>query len=184
MKVTLENLKAKGACAPGYKFAEECFAAGLDPVQECATRHIEWFCWLVITGFDCESARRDCFIWDENRRVTATAGDWGTATAGHRGTATAGHEGTATAGDWGTATAGYEGTATAGDGGTATAGDGGTATAGYEGTATAGDGGVVSILYFDGSKYRRKVSEVGEGGLTPNVKYRLNASHEFEAVPA
>jgi hypothetical protein len=134
MKVTLENLKAKNACADGYKFGEECLAAGLDPVQECANRYIDWFVWLVENGFDCESARRDGFTWDESGRVTASAG----------------HEGTASAGD--------------------------------KGTASAGDRGVVSILHWDGTKYRRRCAEVGEGGLKPNTPYKLNEAGEFVEV--
>jgi hypothetical protein len=114
---------------------------------------------------------------------TATAGDSGTATAGYSGTATAGYSGTATAGDSGTATAGYRGTATAGDrgtatagdSGTATAGDSGTATAGDSGTATAGDSGTVCIRYWDAKadRYRLAIGYVGENGIQPNVKYRL-----------
>jgi hypothetical protein len=114
-------------------------------------------------------------------RGTATAGDCGTATAGNYGTATAGYRGTATAGNYGTATAGYRGTATAGNYGTATAGDRGTATAGYRGTATAGDygtatagdGGVISIRWYDGTRYRLAVGVVGEGGIEPGVPYRV-----------
>ena len=70
----------------------------------------------------------------------------------------------------GTATAGYEGTATAGDRGTATAGDEGTATAGYEGT--------ISILYYNGQKYKRAVFAVGtdEGELEPNQPYTVNSN--------
>jgi len=113
---------------------------------------------------------------------TATAGDGGTATAGVGGTATAGYRGTATAGYRGTATAGYGGTATAGDGGTATAGYGGTATAGYggtatagdRGTATAGDRGAISILYWNGEKYKRAIFAVGEDGIEPNQAYRVD----------
>ena len=125
-------------------------------------------------------------------RGTATAGDEGTATAGYAGTATAGDEGTATAGDRGTATAGYAGTATAGNLGTATAGnlgtatagDLGTATAGYAGTATAGYEGIIIINYWDddAEKMRRVVGRVGDGGLEPGKKYRLNDSHEFVEV--
>ncbi len=97
--------------------------------------------------------------------ATATAGDRGTATAGDRGTATAGDEGTATAGDRGTATAGNEGTATAGDRGTATAG--------YEG--------IIIISYWDGDAPcpRRVIGHVGDGGLSPGKKYRLNDKHQF-----
>ena len=93
---------------------------------------------------------------------------------------------TATAGDGGTATAGDGGTATAGDEGTATAGDEGTATAGDGGTATAGDGGVITIAYYDNAKgkYRRLIGHVGDGGLKPNVAYRINDQCQFEEVPA
>jgi hypothetical protein len=113
--------------------------------------------------------------------ATRTAGDRGTATAGYRGTATAGYGGTATAGDGGTATAGDGGTATAGYRGTATAGDGGTATAGYRGTATAGPDGALVIHWYDARKGRYRVSaaEIGENGILPKVKYRLDADGRF-----
>ena len=74
----------------------------------------------------------------------------------------------------GTATAGVCGTATAGYCGTATAGDSGTATAGYRGTATAGDSGCISILYWNGKKYKRAVFLVGENGIKPNKPYQLD----------
>ncbi len=117
---------------------------------------------------------------------TATAGDCGTAAAGYRGTATAGKYGTATAGKDGTATAGDDGTATAGDDGTATAGnfgtaaagDRGTATAGYAGTATAGDDGTIMLKRWDddAERWLYVVAYVGEGGVEPNVPYRLDKS--------
>lgn len=88
--------------------------------------------------------------------------------------------GTATAGDCGTATAGYGGTAIAGYRGTANAGDRGTATAGYEGTATAGDGGTVCIRYWDGSRHRLAVGYVGNDGILPNVKYRIEGGKLVE----
>jgi hypothetical protein len=115
---------------------------------------------------------------------TATAGDRGTATAGNYGTATAGYRGTATAGNDGTATAGNDGTATAGNGGTAAAGDWGTATAGECGTATAGNSGMLQIYYYDQKNDRRRlaVAYVGEDGIRPAVKYRLDDSAKF--VPA
>ena len=115
---------------------------------------------------------------------TATAGDGGTATAGYHGTATAGGYGTATAGDGGTATAGERGTATAGRYGTATAGNDGTATAGYRGTATAGERGMLLIYYYDQKNNRRRlaVAYIGEDGIQPTVKYRLDDSAKF--VPA
>jgi len=76
------------------------------------------------------------------------------------------------------------GTATAGDRGTATAGYSGTATAGYSGTATAGKEGVLILTYYDNktSSYKRKIALVGENGIKPNVKYRLNDENNFEEV--
>ena len=104
---------------------------------------------------------------------TATAGNSGTATAGDSGTATAGYYGTATAGDFGTATAGYSGTATAGYSGTATAGN--------SGTATAGRNGVLAIAWWDDAAQRRRVAigYVGENGIEPATRYRLDAKGNF-----
>lgn len=81
------------------------------------------------------------------------------------------HYATVEAGDWGHATVGEKGHATAGDGGHASAGD--------EGTASAGEGGSISILWWDGVKYRRRCAEVGKGGLKPGVKYKLDENGEF-----
>jgi hypothetical protein len=55
----------------------------------------------------------------------------------------------------------------------------GTATAGDYGTATAGDYGVISILFFDGTQYRRRIAAVGENGILPNVAYRLDDIGNF-----
>ena len=110
-----------------------------------------------------------------HRADLSRSGVFGTATAGYCGTATAGVCGTATAGDRGTATAGYCGTATAGDSGTATAG--------YKGTATAGLGGVITILRWNGKRYRAVMATIkdedGDGQLEPNTPYRLDSSGSF-----
>lgn len=74
------------------------------------------------------------------------------------------------------------GTATAGDWGTATAGDDGTATAGYGGTVSAGERGCLILHWRDDMRSRTRlvVGYIGENGLLPGVKYRLNDAHEFE----
>jgi hypothetical protein len=105
-------------------------------------------------------------------RGTASAGDYGTASAGDCGTASAGYGGTASAGDYGTASAGCEGTASAGDKGTARAGYKGTASAGDYGTASAGDYGIIQIKYYN-SRYRILTGYIGEDGLLPNTKYKV-----------
>ncbi len=71
-----------------------------------------------------------------------------------------------------------------GDGKTATAGNSGTATAGNSGTATAGEKGEIRIRWYDSKhgRMRTAVGYIGEDGLLPNVKYRLDANHKFVAA--
>lgn len=65
-----------------------------------------------------------------------------------------------------------------------TAGDDGTAMAGDDGIATAGDKGTICLQYYDAKsdRYRMAVAYVGEDGILPNRKYKLNGSHEFVEV--
>ena len=113
------------------------------------------------------------------RYGSASAGYRGSASAGEYGTASAGRYGTAIAGDYGTASAGNRGTASAGEYGSATAGEDGTATAGEYGSASAGDYGVLMIKYWDSCRDRYAVAYVGENGILPNVKYKLDDNHNF-----
>ena len=112
---------------------------------------------------------------------TAVVGDEGTAEAGFRGTAKAGFRGVATAKDDGTAIVGDDGVATAGHRGTAIAGRKGTAKAGDKGTAAAGEGGTIVIKRFNWASERYDVFEghVGENGIQPNVKYRVEFGGKF-----
>jgi len=58
-----------------------------------------------------------------------------------------------------------------------------TATAGYKGTATAGDEGIIIITYWDGNKFKRKMSFVGQDcELKPNVAYKLDEEFNFVEV--
>jgi len=57
---------------------------------------------------------------------------------------------------------------------TVSAGDEGSATAGDGGSATAGDEGILSIRWHDGNRYRIAVFYVGENGILPNVKYKVD----------
>lgn len=50
------------------------------------------------------------------------------------------------------------------------------------GTATAGDGGMLIIQRWNGKRYKFAVAEVGDGGLKPNVMYRLNGDGVFVEV--
>ncbi|HDL50765.1 MAG TPA: hypothetical protein ENG37_01975 [Firmicutes bacterium] len=115
---------------------------------------------------------------------TATSGDYGTSTSGDWGTSTSGDWGTATSGDYGTSTSGDWGTSTSGDWGTSTSGYKGTSTSGYKGTSTSGKRGIIQIKFWDSKKdrHRFKTGYIGEEGLKPNVKYKLDENNEFEEV--
>jgi hypothetical protein len=77
------------------------------------------------------------------------------------------------AGSWykGTSTSGYKGTSTSGYGGTSTSGDWGTSTSGYKGT--------IMIWRPDYTRRRLVVGYIGEGGLQPNVAYKLDKDGNF-----
>ena len=153
----------------------------------CAKYHGTWYCGTATAGDFGTATAGDYGTAIVGYCGRATAGQGGTATAGDCGRATAWDCGTATAGNHGTATAEYRGTATAGDfgkaivgnGGTATAGDFGTATAGESGTATAGDCGIIIIKWHDGQRCRISTAYVGENGIEPNVKYKLDDNGNF-----
>ena len=95
---------------------------------------------------------------------------------------------TLTGGDGSTLTGGYRSTLTGGDGSTLTGGDGSTLTGGDGSTLTGGDrstltGGhcsTLTIRYWNGSKYRVAVFEVGENGIEPNVKYGVDENGKPE----
>ena len=92
--------------------------------------------------------------------------------------------GTSTSGDGGTSISGYGGTSISGDRGTSTSGYGGTSISGDGGTSTSGDGGTILIKWWDSTnnRYRIVIGYVGENGIEPNKKYRLNEQHKFEEV--
>jgi hypothetical protein len=39
--------------------------------------------------------------------------------------------------------------------------------------------GRISILCWDGQRYREVIGYIGENGLEPNMPYKLNDQHEF-----
>jgi hypothetical protein len=108
---------------------------------------------------------------------------WAHRTAGPDGTAVTGDCGTAMiVGDGGTAVAGARGRATAGRGGSATVGYGGTATAGVGGTVAAGADGMICVRWWAGIRLRIAVGYIGEDGLEPDVRYRLDDAGRFVRV--
>jgi hypothetical protein len=103
--------------------------------------------------------------------------------AGYRRNAKTGDDGVAISGNNGIAESGHRGTSIAGDCGTAIAGDWGMAIARDCGIAQCGHWGIIQIRRWGAeNRGRFKIAYVGEGGIEPNVPYRLDAAGEFERV--
>ena len=66
-----------------------------------------------------------------------------------------------------------------GNKGTSTSGDFGTSTSGVSGIATSGAKGTIIIKYINYNRYYSKVGHISEGGLEPNVAYKLDENHNF-----
>jgi hypothetical protein len=117
---------------------------------------------------------------------TSTSGDRGTSTSGYGGTSTSGYGGTSTSGYGGTSTSGVYGTSTSGYGGTSTSGYGGTSTSGDRGTGQAGANGIIFLSWWDNKidRCRMEIAYVGENGIKPDTKYRLDEKHKFVEVVA
>ena len=98
---------------------------------------------------------------------TLTGGYGSTLTGGDRSTLTGGDDSTLTGGDRSTLTGGNGSTLTGGYGSTLTGGDGSTLTGGYRSTLTG--------QWWDAQqeRWRRRLAEVGEDGILPDVPYRL-----------
>ncbi|MEN6533827.1 MAG: hypothetical protein ABFD89_09210 [Bryobacteraceae bacterium] len=137
--------------------------------------------------------------WINDRQPVATQGGYGstlmggdgsTLTGGYGSTLTGGYGSTLTGGDGSTLTGGDGSTLTGGDRSTLTGGDVSTLTGGDRSTLTGGDGSTLTggdrstliCRFCDGNRYRTKMAEVGDGGLTPGVKYRLTEEGVFIPV--
>ena len=116
---------------------------------------------------------------------TLTGGYGSTLTGGYDSTLTGGNDSTLTGGDCSTLTGGYGSTLTGGNYSTLTGGDCSTLTGGYDSTLTGGDcstltggigstltGGIGSTLIVRTAACLA-VARVGDGGLTPGVRYRV-----------
>ena len=62
---------------------------------------------------------------------------------------------------------------------TSVSGDKGVSTSGRYGTSTSGVGGKLVITWHDCNRYRLAIGYVGEGGILPNVAYRLDDKGNF-----
>ena len=57
-----------------------------------------------------------------------------------------------------------------------------TVSGGYGATVSGGYGASLSLKWFDGTRHRFAVAYVGEDGIKPNTKYRLNDKQKFVEV--
>ena len=99
---------------------------------------------------------------------------WLSAECGDDSTLTGGDDSTLTGGYGSTLTGGDHSTLTGGDHSTLTGGNRSTLTGGYGSTLTGGYGSVFTCQFWDGSRYRRAVAYVGEGGIKARAPYTYN----------
>lgn len=158
--ITKETLRKWDACTDGYKRFCELFPDGAD--LQTASKgliddgHPGWSDWL---WWRCKEDS------DYAEQTVVTGGDGSTVTGGYDSTAIGGEKSTVTGGDGSTVIGGYKSTVTGGSWSTVTCGRGS--------KARAGEGGAIVIEYFDGEKYRKLCSHVGEGGLKPDTFYHV-----------
>ena len=126
---------------------------------------------IAIAGYHSMATTRECGI--------AITGAHGTAVAGSQGIAKTSNEGLAVVD-------GSDGTALAGIKGVASVGENGIAAASEEGIVIGGEG---SVLILDGAismvpfKRQKYVAIVGQDGIKPNTRYRLNGMNQFVEAP-
>ena len=126
---------------------------------------------IAIAGYHSMATTRECGI--------AITGAHGTAVAGSKGIAKTSNEGLAVVD-------GSDGTALAGIKGGAIVGENGIVAASEEGIVMGGEG---SVLILDGAismvpfKRQKYVAIVGQNGIKPNTRYRLNGMNQFVEVP-
>jgi hypothetical protein len=113
---------------------------------------------------------------------TSVSGYGGTSVSGYGGTSMSGYGGTSMSSDGGTSTSGDDGTSVSGDDGMSTSGDGGTSVSGYGGTVQGGPGAVLILQWYGGGVYRRASVVVGDGGIKPDTRYRVNNRGEWLEV--
>ena len=130
-----------------------------------------------------------CFVTG-GAYATVTGGAYAKVTGGAGATVTGGVGATVTGGVGATVTGGAGATVTGGAGATVTGGvyakvtggDRATVTGGAYATVTGGVGATLQLSYWDGNRTRIVVSYIGEDGIQPDVVYRLNSAHVFEAT--
>ena len=112
-----------------------------------------------------------------------TGGNGSTLTGGDRSTLTGGTCSTLTGGDRSTLTGGYGSKLTGGKYSALTGGDRSTLTGGDDSKLTGGNNSTLIIQYWDKNKFRIAIAYVGENGILPNVKYKVNDKGKFIEIP-
>jgi len=72
--------------------------------------------------------------------------------------------------------------ASGGDYSTVSGGDRSTVSGGHNSTVSGGHNSELRIRYYDGDRYRTTLAYVGENGIEPNQKYKLNKQFQFEKI--
>ena len=133
-----------------------------------------------IIGLDYHSDKKEMIV----------GGYYSTLTGGYNSTLTGGNESilsgdfgsTLIGGNYSTLTGGDYSTLTGGNWSTLIGGNRSTLTGGIGSTLSGGDNSVLRFKYWDESRDRIKTYYVGENGVKPNTKYRLNGNFEIEEV--
>ena len=115
---------------------------------------------------------------------TVTGGHDSTVTGGNDSTVTGGHYSTVTGGKYSTVTGGYHSTVIGGDGSTVIGGNRSTVTGRDSSTVTGGNRSILSLKWWDekANRLRISIAYVGEDGILPNVKYKLDNEGKFVEV--
>ena len=117
-----------------------------------------------------------------DKSVKWIGGNYSTLTGGYDSILTGGISSKLTGGTYSKLTGGRWSTLTGGDGSTLTGGNCSTLTGGNGSILTGGDDSTLSIQYLDGNKYRIAIAYVGENGILPNVKYKVDNEGKFVKV--
>jgi hypothetical protein len=105
---------------------------------------------------------------------TVSGGDWSTVSGGAESTVSGGAGSTVSGGAGSTVSGGAYSTVTGGAYSTVTGGYDSTVTGGYDSTVSGGYGSILQFKWYDGSRYRVATAYVGENGILPDTKYRVD----------
>lgn len=177
MKITLDWLRSKGACAEGMQAVAERFPDGAE-VAELAewlqSTNLSWLAWLR----DHLSVAEVVGWWASPARIAAIVA--GRIAAAKKTKTATGESGAARATGWGGAASatGWRGAVECGPSGAAVV-------TGTDGCARAGEGGCIALAFERDGKITMRCAEVSarrKGCLKPDTWYRLDSRGRFVVV--